>query len=114
MVVYVLHVLGIPSTIFLQCPQIIIDSFSGVVFLFHFLSTCAVAVVGGLMINRRIGGDFFQPLSFDAQMIRSTLIFLRQHLVNDQVLFQFWGRKKLWRSCLLGGGEEELAVVDLA
>ena len=58
-----LHVLGIPSTIFLQCPLIIIDSFSGIVFLFHFLSTCAVAVVGGLMINRRIGGDFFQPLS---------------------------------------------------
>ena len=25
----------------------------------------AVAIVGGLMINRRIGGDFFQPLSFE-------------------------------------------------
>ena len=25
----------------------------------------AVAVVGGLMINRRIGGDFFQPMSFE-------------------------------------------------
>ena len=24
-----------------------------------------MAVVGGLMINRRIGGDFFQPLSFE-------------------------------------------------
>ena len=34
-------------------------------FFFNFLSACAVAVVGGLMINRRIGGDFFQPLSFE-------------------------------------------------
>jgi len=25
----------------------------------------AVAIVGGLMINRRIGGDFFQPMSFE-------------------------------------------------
>jgi len=25
-----------------------------------------VAVVGGVMINRRIGGDFFQPLSFES------------------------------------------------
>ena len=33
--------------------------------LFHFLSACTVAIVGGLMINRRIGGDFFQPLSFE-------------------------------------------------
>ena len=24
-----------------------------------------VAIVGGIMINRRIGGDFFQPLSFE-------------------------------------------------
>ena len=26
-----------------------------------------VAVVGGVMINRRVGGDFFQPLSFEAR-----------------------------------------------
>ena len=29
------------------------------------MHTCAVAIVGGLMINRRVGGDFFQPLSFE-------------------------------------------------
>ncbi|KAL7551700.1 hypothetical protein ACHAWF_014882 [Thalassiosira exigua] len=27
-----------------------------------------VAVVGGIMINRRIGGDFFQPLSFETRV----------------------------------------------
>ena len=26
-----------------------------------------VAIVGGIMINRRKGGDFFQPLSFEAR-----------------------------------------------
>ena len=31
--------------------------------LFDFASE--VAVVGGIMINRRKGGDFFQPLSFE-------------------------------------------------
>ena len=46
-----LHVVGIQST----------DFFA----MLHFLSACAVAIVGGLMINRRIGGDFFQPLSFE-------------------------------------------------
>lgn len=25
-----------------------------------------VAIVGGVMINRRLGGDFFQPLSFES------------------------------------------------
>lgn len=27
-----------------------------------------VAVVGGIMINRRVGGDFFQPLSFETRV----------------------------------------------
>lgn len=30
-----------------------------------FESCSEVAIVGGLMINRRIGGDFFQPMSFE-------------------------------------------------
>ena len=29
-----------------------------------------VAVVGGVMVNRRVGGDFFQPLSFEARRPR--------------------------------------------
>ena len=27
-----------------------------------------VAIVGGVMINRRVGGDFFQPLSFETRV----------------------------------------------
>ena len=34
-------------------------------FFFRCRFACTVAIVGGLMINRRIGGDFFQPLSFE-------------------------------------------------
>lgn len=32
-----------------------------------FDSASEVAVLGGIMINRRKGGDFFQPLSFESQ-----------------------------------------------
>lgn len=31
-----------------------------------FDNTNEIAIVGGIMINRRIGGDFFQPLSFES------------------------------------------------
>jgi len=33
-----------------------------------------VAIVGGVMINRRVGGDFFQPLSFETRVKDGSVI----------------------------------------
>ena len=42
-----------------------------------------VAIVGGIMINRRIGGDFFQPLSFE----------LRTNLTTSDLFAETFGAK---------------------
>lgn len=43
-----------------------------------------IAVVGGVMINRRKGGDFFQPLSFETQRKGETPIDLFQEAFGDR------------------------------
>ena len=73
-------------------------------FFFNFLSACAVAVVGGLMINRRIGGDFFQPLSFETCTNDSKHIDLFETTFGDRPnLVPILGSKKAVEKLFIGG-----------